>query len=108
MWSEAVILSLIVGPSTWALRYLPLRARLADVPPASRLSRFLAATGPAAIATLFVAAALPYFRTTETQILPGAAGVAAVLLVFALRASVAMATLAGSLAFGLATFMLTG
>ncbi len=108
MWSEAMILALIVGAGTWALRYLPLRARLADVPPGSRLGRFLAATGPAAIATLFVAEALPYFRTAETQILPVAAGVAAVLLVFALRASVVLATLAGSLAFGLASHMLTG
>lgn len=106
--SEAVTLALIVGLCTWAMRYLPLRSALQDVAPGSVLGRFLAATGPAAIATLFVAEALPFLRAGSGQILPLAAGVAAVLAVFAWRRSVVAATLAGALAFGLATALTAG
>lgn len=106
--SDAVALALIVGLCTWAMRYLPLRSALQDVAPGSALGRFLAATGPAAIATLFVAEALPYLDEARGQILPLAAGVGAVLAIFAWRRSVVSATLAGSLAFGLATALTAG
>jgi Branched-chain amino acid transport protein (AzlD) len=101
--SEAVLLALIVGAVNWGLRYLPMRARLQDLPPGSALGGFLAATGPAAIATLFVAEALPFARLSWGEALPLACGVGAVLAVFAWRRSVVVATLAGSLAFGLAS-----
>lgn len=101
--TEAVLLALIVGAGTWAMRYLPLRVRLQNLAPTSRLSGFLAATGPAAIATLFVAEALPFARLSWAEALPLGAGVAAVLAVFAWRRSVVMATMAGALAFGLAS-----
>lgn len=101
--TEAVLLAVIVGACTWAMRYLPLRARLHDLPPGGRIGGFLAATGPAAIATLFVAEALPYARLSWGEVLPLGAGVAAVLAIFAWRRSVVMATMAGALAFGLAS-----
>ena len=77
MWSDAVVLSLIVGACTWGFRYLPLRAALQDIAPHGPLGRFLAATGPAAIATLFVAEALPYARNVSGQLVPPVAGVVA-------------------------------
>ena len=102
MLSEAVTLALIVGSCNWAFRYLPLRAAVHDIAPDGALGRFLAATGPAAIATLFVAEALPYLRADAMPV-PLVVGVAAVLAGFLLRRSVVLATLAGSLAFGLAS-----
>ena len=103
---DQTLRALIVGAATWAMRYLPLRMRLQDIPPGSALGGFLAATGPAAIATLFVAEALPYANLAWGQALPLAGGVGAVLAVFAWRRSVVMATMAGALAFGLATALL--
>lgn len=104
MVSEAAKLALIVGICTWAFRYLPLRARLQDVAPDGPLGRFLAATGPAAIATLFVAEAMPYFGHVEGRLVPLVAGVAAVVAVFRWRQSAVLSTLAGSVAYGLASW----
>ena len=58
MRAEVVALALMVGAATWAFRYLPLRFDLSGLAPDGWLSRLLAATGPAAIATLFVASVL--------------------------------------------------
>lgn len=104
--SDAVALAMIVGACTWAMRYLPLIYSLQDVAPGSALGRFLAATGPAAIATLFVAEAMPYLAIGTGSALPLAAGVTAVLAVFAWRRSVVLATLAGSAGFGLVTALI--
>jgi len=103
--TEAVLLAVIAGAFTWAMRYLPLRARLHDLPAGGRIGGFLAATGPAAIATLFVAEALPLLRSGWTAAIPTAFGVAAVLGVFYWRRSVVMATIAGALAYGLASHL---
>ncbi len=103
MTADAVTLALIVGVFTWAFRYVPLRTRLHAVGSDTLVGRFLGATGPAAIATLFVAEAMPYLHRDQSGWAPVVAGVGAVLAVFALRRSVVLATLAGSVAFGLAT-----
>ena len=108
MPSDAILLAVIVGACTWGFRYLPLRAGLHVIAPGGPLGRFLAATGPAAIATLFVAAALPYAGTIGVPLLPPLAGVAAVLAVFAGARSVVLATLAGSVVFGLVTALAGG
>jgi branched-subunit amino acid transport protein len=107
MRSEVLILALIVGACTWAFRYLPLRADLSDLPPDGPLARFLGATGPAAIATLFVAEVMPLLRLPLTGLVPLGMGVAAVVAVFVWRKSAVLATLAGSLAYGIA-FALIG
>lgn len=96
---EILILALIVGACTWAFRYFPTKANLSAIPPDGLLSRFLAATGPAAIATLFVASALPMLGGGAK--LPLVCGVAAVGAVYAITRSVVGATLAGSAAYGL-------
>ena len=82
-----------------AFRYFPTKANLSAIAPDGLLSRFLAATGPAAIATLFVASALPMVGGGAT--LPLISGVAGVVGVFAITRSVVGATLAGSAAYGL-------
>jgi branched-subunit amino acid transport protein len=105
MRDDVLTLALSVGALTWAFRYLPLRMSLQSVRPGSALGRFLAATGTAAIATLFVAEALPYLRAGPTEWLPLAAGLATVTAVYLWRKSVVLATLAGSAMFGATVFL---
>lgn len=100
MRAEILLLALAVGACTWAFRVLPTRADLSALPQGGWLSRFLAATGPAAIATLFTASALPMVQGGAP--VPLLAGVAAVLAVFGLTRSVVGATLAGSAGYALA------
>jgi len=72
--------------------------------PDGMLSRFLAATGPAAIATLFVASVLPMVQGAVP--LPMVVGTLAVIAVYAVSRSVVGATLAGSAAYGAAFAMI--
>jgi branched-subunit amino acid transport protein len=106
MRPELVALALIVGLATWVFRFLPTKVRLSRIDPNGPLRRFLVATGPAAIATLFVASILPMVSADFRADLKLAIGISAVLLVYAARQSVVGATLAGALAFGLATLWL--
>lgn len=100
MRSEVLTLALLVGFFTWAFRVFPTRADLTTLPSNGILARFLAATGPAAIATLFVASVMPWFQGGVA--LPMACGTAAVLAVYAGSRSVVAATLAGSAGYGFA------
>lgn len=102
MRADVLELALIAGVLTYLWRYLPLRANLNDMPPNGLLARFLAATGPAAIATLFVAEMLPLLHTSLGRQSAAAVGVLAVLLAYRWRKSVVFATLAGALACGIA------
>lgn len=104
MRAEIVILALIVGFCTWAFRFFPTRADLSAMPQGGPLSRFLAATGPAAIATLFTASALPYLQGEMP--VPLILGTSAVLVVFAASRSVVGATMAGSAAYALGVWLI--
>lgn len=104
MRAEIVTLALIVGAFTWAFRFFPTRADLSALPQGDRLSRFLAATGPAAIATLFTASVLPYLQGGVP--LPLLLGTGAVLVVFAASRSVVGATMAGSAAYGFGVWVI--
>lgn len=101
---EILTLALIVGSFTWAFRFFPTRADLSALPQGGRLSRFLAATGPAAIATLFTAAALAYLQGGMPG--PLVIGTGAVLATFAASRSVVGATMAGSAGYGLAVWLI--
>lgn len=103
---EILILALIVGAFTWAFRFFPTRADLSALPHGGLLSRFLSATGPAAIATLFTASALPYVQGGLP--VPLILGTGAVLAVFAASRSVVGATMAGSVAYGLGVWLIPG
>jgi branched-subunit amino acid transport protein len=102
MRAEILLLALSVGACTWAFRYLPLRMDLGRLQPHGALARLLAATGAAAIATLFVASVLPGIRAGGLP-LPLLAGSGAVLGLWIARRSVVLATLGGALVYGLAT-----
>ena len=97
MRAEVLALILAVGASSWAFRALPFRLDLSGLAPEGRLGRLLAATGPAAIAALFAASALPLLG----QGAPLWGGSLAVLAIWFARRSVVLATLAGALAYGL-------
>lgn len=104
MRAEILTLALIVGSFTWAFRFFPTKLDLSSMAPDGLLARFLAATGPAAIATLFVASVLPMVRGGVP--VPLMVGTLTVLAVFAATRSVVGATLAGSAGHGLAVWMM--
>ena len=103
MRAEVLTLALIVGVFTWAFRYLPLRTALHAVRPDSAVGRFLAATGPAAIAALLVAELVPLVRDAAGPQVPLIAGLVTVVAVYGWQRSVVLATLAGPVVFGLVT-----
>ena len=106
---EILTLALIVGACTWAFRFFPTKADLSTIKPDGILARFLASTGPAAIATLFVASVLPMLKADLANAgvpMPLACGTLAVVLTYAALRSVVAATLAGSVAYGLAVWLL--
>ncbi|MGL5010900.1 MAG: AzlD domain-containing protein [Paracoccaceae bacterium] len=96
---QLLIMALTVGLATYAFRVGPAKLLRSDMPEGSLLARFLAATGPAAIATLFTASVLPLLRT-QTLPLPLIAGTLTVIAIFFWRRSVVLATLAGAAAYG--------
>lgn len=102
MRAEILTLALIVGAFTWAFRYLPLTFDLDRLRAEGRLGRLLAATGPAAIATLFVASVQPILTAPEGPLVPLAVGTGAVIGLWLWRHSVVVATLGGALAYGVA------
>lgn len=106
MRSDLLIMALIVGVFTWAFRFVPTKLDISGLPPDGLVSRFLAATGPAAIATLVAASIWPMVSVKATEAVPLVAGVIVVLAVFGWRRSVVQATLAGAVAYGAAFAMM--
>jgi Branched-chain amino acid transport protein (AzlD) len=104
MNGELLTVALLAGAANWAFRALPILARTDRIAGGGWFGRFLAATGPAAIATLFVASILPSLTPEMSRLLPALTGTLAVLAVFGARRSVVAATLAGALVHGLTTW----
>ena len=107
MKTELVLLALMVGGANWAFRALPIILMRRETAPGGVMARFLAATGPAAIATLFVASVLPQIWPEPRDIVPLAVGTIATVAAFLPRRSVVTATMAGAAAYALA-FWLVG
>lgn len=101
---DLLTVALMAGAANWAFRALPIIAHKRHATAGGWLGRFLASTGPAAIGTLFVAAILPSMTLDLVRLVPVLAGTAAVLGVFFTQKSVVLATLAGALVHGLATW----
>ncbi|RDE09369.1 AzlD domain-containing protein [Pelagibacterium lacus] len=100
MNSEFWTITILVAIGTYLIRFLPTFLMRGTGNPDSPLSRFLAATGPAAIAALFVGALLPRIAPDWPVIAPLAAGALAVVAVYWWRREVTIATLAGAVAYG--------
>ena len=103
---DLLTVALLAGAANWAFRALPVILRSDRMAASGWLERFLSATGPAAIATLFVAAILPALSPDLRALVPVVAGTLAVVGLYLLRRSVVLATLAGALAHGLAVWAL--
>ncbi|THD81466.1 hypothetical protein E7811_16240 [Aliigemmobacter aestuarii] len=97
-----ILMAVLAGAANWAFRALPTILMRREARPGGLAARFLAATGPAAMATLFVAALLPELAPAPKAPVPLLAGLAATVLAFLPRRSVVAATLSGALAYGLA------
>lgn len=95
----------LAGAANWAFRALPILARTDRIATAGWLERFLSATGPAAIATLFVASILPALSSDLLRLLPVISGTLAVLATYLARRSVVLATLAGALIHGVTVWL---
>lgn len=106
MKPDLVALAFIVGLATWAFRFVPTKLRLARTDRDGVLRRFLVATGPAAIATLFTASVLPMITLDLRADVPLVFGIGVVLATYLTRPSVVLSTLAGALAYGLGTLWL--
>jgi len=105
---EILLMAVLTGLATWAFRALPTLLMRAEPPPGGLLARFLAATGPAAIATLFVASVVPQLIPVPRDLWPLAAGTLATVAAFLPRRSVIVATLAGALVYGAVFALLSG
>ena len=105
MRAEILALAALVGAFVWAFRVLPMRVSLAKFPEKGRLSRFFAATGVAAIATLFAASMLPEFASGRA--VPAILGSLAVVAVYLPSKSTVLATMAGAAVYG-AVFAILG
>lgn len=103
---DLVILALMAGAANWAFRALPVLLMKREARPGGVAARFLASTGPAAIATLFVASVLPQLWPVPRDLWPLAAGVAATVLAFLPRRSVVAGTLAGAAGYAAAFWAL--
>jgi asparagine N-glycosylation enzyme membrane subunit Stt3 len=103
---ELLTVALMAGVANWCFRALPILARTGRTTAGGWMGRFLSATGPAAIGTLFVAAILPSLTPDAVQLLPVVTGTLAVLGLWVLRKSVVLATLAGAVAHGLTVWLL--
>jgi hypothetical protein len=103
---DLLMVALLAGAANWAFRVLPTLTRTDRLAPGGWLERFLAATGPAAIGTLFVASILPMLLAEVSALLPVAAGTLAVVAVYLAARSVVAATLAGAVAHGLVFWLI--
>ncbi|WP_431300882.1 AzlD domain-containing protein [Tabrizicola sp. BL-A-41-H6] len=106
MNTDLLIVALLAGLANYAFRVLPTRMGSTSLPQTGPLARFLAATGPAAIATLFVASILPSLSLVPRDMATLAIGTASVIGVYLASRSVVAATLAGSVAYGVSVFAL--
>lgn len=102
MNGDLLLTAALAGAATWAFRALPTLLSRRDAQPTGLFARFLAATGPAAIATLFVASVLPQLHPAPRDLVPLAAGTLATVLAFLPGRAVALATVAGAVAYGAA------
>ncbi|HCO53472.1 AzlD domain-containing protein [Pelagibacterium nitratireducens] len=101
MNTEFLIITLLVGLGTWMLRFLPTRFMRGTGDPDAPLSRFLSATGPAAIAALYVGAILPMLSPDLHAIAPLVGGSGAVIAIYFWCRDVSLATLGGAIVYGL-------
>lgn len=105
---ELVIVAVVVGLGTWLFRFLPTRMRGLSGARGGWVERATESIGPAAIATLFIASVIPDLTSRDSGLIAFLSGAAATAVVFAGRRSVALATIAGAVAYGVAFALVAG
>ncbi|MDP3193634.1 AzlD domain-containing protein [Tabrizicola sp.] len=103
-WELLTVVAL-AGAANWVFRALPILARADRMAVGGWLGRFLSSTGPAAIATLFVASILPALSPDLARLAPALIGTVAVLATWVACRSVVLATIAGAIAHGLTVWL---
>lgn len=103
---KLLTVALLTGAANWAFRALPVIVRTDRIVAGGWLQRFLSSTGPAAIATLFVASILPALTQDAERMIPIGLGTLAVLGSWFTRRSVVLATLAGALTHGATVWLI--
>lgn len=103
---ELLTVALLAGFANWVFRALPVLLHADRMAVGGALGRFLSATGPAAIGTLFVASILPSLTVDPATLIPVVAGVAGVLAVYLVSRSVVAATLAGAVLHGAVVWLI--
>lgn len=98
---ELILVTLLVGLGTYLIRFLPTFFMRGTGNPDAPLSRFLAATGPAAIAALYTGAVISSFAPDLKTIAPMLVGSLTVVAVYSWRKDVTVATLLGAVTYGI-------
>lgn len=100
MSGELLIVTVVVGVGTWLFRFLPTRWGGLAAARNPRVAMAMESIGPAAIATLFVASVLPEVSGEFGRVLPVLGGCAATVLAWRVRRDVLLATVVGTVAYG--------
>ena len=101
-----VLMALFAGAANWAFRALPILLMRREARPGGRVARFLASTGPAAIATLVTASVLPQVYPVPRDVVALLVGMVATGLGFWPHRSVVAGTLLGAAGYALAVWAL--
>lgn len=107
MSGDLVLMAVLAGAANWAFRALPTILMRKEPQPGGLAARFLAATGPAAIATLFAASVLPQIWPAPRETLPLLAGIAATIAAFWPRRSIVAGTLTGAAAYAVVFWLIS-
>ena len=107
MSASLVLMAVLAGAANWAFRALPTILMRKEPQPGGLAARFLAATGPAAIATLFAASVLPQIWPAPHETFPLAAGTVATVAAFWPRRSIVAGTLMGAVAYAIVFWMVS-
>lgn len=100
MRGDLLVVAVIVGVGTWLFRFLPTRLRGLSAARNPRVTVAMESIGPAAIATLFVASILPEVSGGGGGLAPVLGGCAATVLAYRARGDVLLATVTGTLVYG--------
>lgn len=108
MNTELVIVALCVGLGTWLFRFAPTRIGMRIEGRHEVWGRFFASIGPAAIVSLLLVSLLPEFTLGPLmESLPAISGcLATVITFYALRRNVVLATLIGTIGYGIVWAMM--
>lgn len=102
MRTDLVIVAVVVGLGTWLFRFLPTRLRGRAGVRNPRLTSAMESIGPAAIVALFVASVLPDLAAGAQERLLILVGCVVTVVAFLFRRNVVLATMAGTVAYGVA------